>query len=1004
MRIRFRVAATVALCLAAGSALAGELSVKMSVSEPAGVARRAEPFCGGIPLPRRTYKRDQEFSVRRNGQQVPAQVLPMVVDEKGYVWWVLVDLQSDVPAKGRVDFVLTAARSSAKPSNPLKVTEGGDGVTVDTGRVKFTMSKNEPFGLFSAVEAGGEPLVAGGEVTYTDAWGEKPTYKADKPYELVVEYRGPMRTTVCAKGFFVGDEKTKLRYIARVTAWAGKSRVHVKFKLSNSNEKHYCYRQIKEYSIALKLAGKPGGSLVGAGKPTSASADAVLISGLRTRAAGAAKIIDGDKETWASMGKGDVAQGWIAARTGTRTVYACDTYFSDDPPRKLAVKDGQLILTGTAARFDGGKRELPFAAKHRVLFDCSHLSSQYIIDFAAPSDGKQLDDLAKGARGWLHLMAEPSWYFETDSLGVGTIGTQADEMKAYDNWKWTYNKSRAPTRPGKIGTRRYVLYEDNHFESEQDSVEGYLLMYLRTGYRTFFEGCQGWANYEMDRQKWRTDGWKWKDGGVWKRSGPLGNRPQRGKDPVSGSREYCPGRKCKHYEPGAAGDMYKMSIGSQCRCHNYGSGMAGWYCITGDRDALEAAVDSVEQMIDYQRRVKKLVPGNAVSFSRDFTRSVYLTNATRLAAPTDETVIDASDHLSKVYLDRKIKEPRGLVTGAHPLRTSGFYKYSKSGTPKEFVGPKGMAAMAELGITYDKSNGQLTDPKTGVKWFPIPKPNSFMLPSIAGGIHSYYRATGDDDAHDWVVAFGQGLSYVLWQSHGQQHPMLLVDFPKKGIVRDLASWSLGLENKDGSGFKISGYLARFYPDVPARAYELCGEPFLKQRSYDYWNSGSHRGYWAPRNKGLGKVTSWATITGPHAETVCFTGHTFYIHSRTRQDAKPPHPVKDLKVLLAGDKATVSFTAPADAGGGKVVRYQVKCSDKPIVGYRQYLKLYNDARDQEKAECNWWMAANLAGEPKPKAPGAKESFTVTGVPAGAKYFAVRSFDDSCNRSEVSSVAE
>jgi len=50
-----------------------------------------------------------------------------------------------------------------------------------------------------------------------------------------------------------------------------------------------------------------------------------------------------------------------------------------------------------------------------------------------------------------------------------------------------------------------------------------------------------------------------------------------------------------------------------------------------------------------------------------------------------------------------------------------------------------------------------------------------------------------------------------------------------------------------------------------------------------------------------------------------------------------------------------------------------------------------------------MAANLGGEPKPKAPGAKESFTVSGVPAGAKHFAVRSFDDSRNRSALSNVA-
>jgi hypothetical protein len=835
--------------------------------------------------------------------------------------------------------------------------------------------------------------VAGGQITYTDAWGEQPTYKAAAPTKVEVEYAGPMRTTICARGRFVGDEQSKLGYIARVTAWAGKSHVRIVFKLTNSNPEHYCYRQIKDYSIDLKLAAKPTGTLLGGSKPIEAGATAALKSGLNSRYKGAAKAIDGGNEVWISAGRGDVAEGWIAARTSAGIIYACDTYFTDDPPRTLAAAGSSLVLTGTTSRFDSDqKRATPFAAEHRVLFDCSHLRSEYVIDFAAPDDAQQLQAMATGARGWLHLRAAPAWYFEADSLGVGTIGTQADEMAAYDAWGWQYDKSRAPSSPGHIGTRRFVLYEDNHFETEQDSVEGYLLMYLRTGHRSYLQGGQGWVNYEMDRQKWRTDGWKWRDGGVWKRSGPLGNRPQRDKDPVTGQRNYCPGKKVKVLEPGAAGDMYKMSIGSQCRCHNYGAGMVAWYCITGDRDALEAAVDSVEQMLDYQRRVRGLAPGKGVTFSRDFTRSVYLTNAIRLAAPTDPTVIEASDFLTSVYLDRKVKEPRGLVVGAHPLKMKGFGAFAGL---EKYVGKEGMARMKELGVTFSDKDGQLHDPSTGAKWYPIAKPNSFMLPSIAGGVHTYYRLTGDEDAHDWVIAFGQALAYVLWQRHGQQHANMLVDFPRKGVVKDLASWSLPDDNVNGKGYRISGYLARFYPDVPARAYELSGAPFLKQRSYDYWNHGSHRGYRASDTKGLGKVGRWANISGPHAETVCFTGHTFYIHSHPRTDDKAPGAVKDLAVTLAGNRATVSFTSPADAGGGKVVRYQLKCSDKPIVDYETFLKAY--AANEDSNVTNWWMAGNVSGEARP---GAGRMSFVVEVPEGAKHFAVRSFDDSNNRSAIS----
>jgi PcRGLX-like protein central beta sandwich domain len=987
------------------NAWAGELKIKISVTEPSGVARKSVPVSGGIPLPLRVYKKDQVFTVTSSGgQAIAAQVLPLVVDKDGFVSWVLVDLQTDIPAKGRVELVLRAGGQKVSPPVKLQVTEGNDGVTVNTGKMVFTISKTLPFSLFSSVKVDGKNVISGGKVSYTSAWGEKVTYIAAKPESVTVEYAGDLRTTICVKGKFVGDDDTDMKYISRITAWAGKKTVQVKHILANSNSKHYCYRQIKDSSITLDLSSPANGNILGAGKLVEAGAEATLVSGLRSGSPGASQALNGDEKVWSSSGKSDVAQGWILAKTGATGIFACDAYFSDDPPRKLACLKNKLVLTGTTTRFESdNKRHYPFAAANRVLFDCSHLSSEYLIDFASGSNANSLSDLARSTRQRLHLMAEPGWYSQSNCLGVGCFGTQSDELRAYDIWKWKYNKAKSPTSAGRgVFKTRFVLWADNHFDTEQDCVEALLLMYLRTGLRSYLNSTEAWANYNMDRQLWRTDGWLWKDGGVWKRSGPLGNKPQRGKDPLTGTRNYSPGKKSTILEPGAAGDMYKMSVGSQCKCHNYASGMAAWYCITGDRDALEAAVDSVEQQFDTQKRAFRKAPGKSKSFSRDFTRSVYLTNAVRLAAPTNPFVVEASNFLTAVYLKRTVREPRGLVTGSIPLTTKGFYNY---GGPEKFVGAKGMAALKAAGVEYSSKDGLLTETATGIKWYPIVKPNSFMLPSLAGGIEAYYRATGDEDAHDWVIAFGKGLACVLYQkAHNLQHKNLLTDFPKKGIVKDWASWNLPEDSVNANGLKMSGYLSRFYPDVCARAYALCGEEFLKQRSYDYWNHGSHRGYNQKASKGFGSVASWVNVYGVHSETVCFTGRTFYEWAHPRKDAKPPVAVKDLKVSLQGGKALISFTAPADQGGGKVLRYQVKCSDKPIISYEDYLQLFNQAKDEEKAKCNWWMASNLQGEPSPKTPGSNESFTVSGVPAGIKYFAVRAFDDSVNRSALSNMGQ
>jgi hypothetical protein len=60
--------------------------------------------------------------------------------------------------------------------------------------------------------------------------------------------------------------------------------------------------------------------------------------------------------------------------------------------------------------------------------------------------------------------------------------------------------------------------------------------------------------------------------------------------------------------------------------------------------------------------------------------------------------------------------------------------------------------------------------------------------------------------------------------------------------------------------------------------------------------------------------------------------------------------------------------------------------------------------EKDIKANWWAASHAAGGPKPGSAGTKESMVIDGIPAGKRYFAVRSFDAACNRSELSSTAE
>ena len=61
-------------------------------------------------------------------------------------------------------------------------------------------------------------------------------------------------------------------------------------------------------------------------------------------------------------------------------------------------------------------------------------------------------------------------------------------------------------------------------------------------------------------------------------------------------------------------------------------------------------------------------------------------------------------------------------------------------------------------------------------------------------------------------------------------------------------------------------------------------------------------------------------------------------------------------------------------------------------------------EEKSAKANWWAANHVAGEPRPRASGTRESMMVEAIPAGKRCFAIRSFDVVSNRSEVSNMAQ
>jgi len=119
----------------------------------------------------------------------------------------------------------------------------------------------------------------------------------------------------------------------------------------------------------------------------------------------------------------------------------------------------------------------------------------------------------------------------------------------------------------------------------------------------------------------------------------------------------------------------------------------------------------------------------------------------------------------------------------------------------------------------------------------------------------------------------------------------------------------------------------------------------------------------------------------------------------RPDEAPPAAVKDLAATaLGGGKVRLTWTAPGDDGArGTAAEYQVKYAAKEI-------KERADWRTRPDAEISFWAATNCKGEPRPARAGTKETFTVTGLEPGAYWFALKTYDEQPNQSDLSNVVK
>ena len=95
----------------------------------------------GVPLQNGAVKKVDELVLRdAGGKPVPCQMDPVCRWPDGSLKWVHRIFQADLAAGATLNYTLARGKP-AKVAGPLKVTETGDCIVIDTGAAKITISK-----------------------------------------------------------------------------------------------------------------------------------------------------------------------------------------------------------------------------------------------------------------------------------------------------------------------------------------------------------------------------------------------------------------------------------------------------------------------------------------------------------------------------------------------------------------------------------------------------------------------------------------------------------------------------------------------------------------------------------------------------------------------------------------------------------------------------------------------------------------------------------------------
>jgi len=210
--------------------------VKLTIENAGNVERRGWPITQGVPFAEGELRRGTPVRiVDPEAGALPTQSTCLATWDKSleYVKWLLVDFQIDLaPGETREVFLEYGDEVEVpEPPEPVRVSEDRRRILIDTGALRLEVRRGDPdflAGCYVKTPAGWRNVLRGAPGPYLYMIDKNGTvydsYRAAPAPRITVEDHGPLRASICVKGYHASASGIHLcPYTLRIHLYAGKS-------------------------------------------------------------------------------------------------------------------------------------------------------------------------------------------------------------------------------------------------------------------------------------------------------------------------------------------------------------------------------------------------------------------------------------------------------------------------------------------------------------------------------------------------------------------------------------------------------------------------------------------------------------------------------------------------------------------------------------------------------------------------------------------------------------